>query len=165
MSLILVACCYLYVASACVALGKKRTRHHGRILTARTSKRKRSYEADDEDDQKSTRSEPKSVDIDIAEMGYKRKEQIHQANESAFYQRASRLTCVSKTSFTDLQCLAESTCQDAKFNGHNANQGSCCWLPWEMLANGLRIVNAIFIACKHRCATMTTSTLTSPTLK
>ena len=124
MSLILVACCYLYVASACVALGKKRTRHHGRILTARTSKRKRSYEADDEDDQKSTRSEPKSVDIDIAEMGYKRKEQIHQANESAFYQRASRLTCVSKTSFTDLQCLAESTCQDAKFNGHNANQGS-----------------------------------------
>ena len=125
MSFVLLACCYIYFASALVAVGKKRTRHHVRTKSQIT-KRKRSCVSsfgsgsDSEDDQEET----KAIDINIEEVGYKRMRQIHEANASAFYQRASRMTCVSKTSFTDMQCLAESTCQDAKFNGQAVTTGS-----------------------------------------
>ena len=110
---------YIYAASALVALGQKRVRHHIRV------KRKRSDDGDagigDDDGDDGVR---RAMDIDINEIGYYRRNTIQDAQSSAFYQKLSRLTCVSKTSFADMQCLAEGTCQDAKFTGQSMTSGS-----------------------------------------
>ena len=56
--------------------------------------------------------EPKAMDLDIAEVGYKRRCHVPQANSSAFDHRATRMACAGKTNFNDLQVLAESAIQD-----------------------------------------------------
>ena len=140
------ACCLLYFVSSLVAVGKKRSRNklqfearhgqkrHPHLMICNCvfdmhkldqsmppGKRQSSTDGSEED---INNDKVDAKDMIIAEKNYNRGSMAGHANKSAFYGRAVRLACGSKTSFKAVQELAESSVRDSRWQHQDPNKGS-----------------------------------------